>query len=109
MSTVLNELFYYVGEKPPALNCGYYADDGTLLPAPLAGAALVACCRVDAATEFNVTCTNAGDGTFTVDWPTGTSAFAAAGTMRVDVRVTVGAYVWYLPRFSIPVISRDAA
>ena len=95
-------LYYYVGEKPPALPCRYETKEGVLITS-ISGATLTAKCKLDSATEFDVTCTNPGDGTFTINWGTGTSSFAAKGSLRVRVKVVSGSYTWYMPAFSIPV------
>jgi len=105
MSVIPRELYYFVGEKPPALPCRYETDAGVLIDS-ISGATLTAKCKVDEEDEFTATCTNADDGTFTIDWATGTSSFAAAGAMRIDVLVAVGDYTWYMPRFSIPIKAR---
>ena len=99
------ELFYYVGEKPPALPWRYEDKDGTLI-ATISGADIVAKCKVDENDEFDVTCTNTGDGTGTVDWATGTSSFEHAGIMKIDMEIDDGTRVWFMPRFSIPVKTR---
>lgn len=105
MSTIPKEMYYYVGEKPPALPCRYEDDKGNLITS-IEGATLTAKCKIDEAAETSVTCTNADDGTFTIDWSTVTSDFTAAGAMRIDILVAVGAYEWYLTRFSIPIKTR---
>jgi hypothetical protein len=110
--SVPGDLFYYEGEKPPPLPCRYEDDDGALITS-IAGttiAALVKCDK-DATAEATVTCTNNDDGTFTIDWPTGTSAFAldsgeVEGSMKVDIRVTDSPRVWYMDRFSFPIKAR---
>jgi len=99
-------LFYYVGEKPPALTL-YYRDESGALITTIAGATLTAKCQLgDSGTEFDVGCTNTGDGSFTIDWPAGTSSFVATGALRVDIQVEQGAYVWYMPRFAIEIRER---
>jgi hypothetical protein len=105
MIMVPRELFYYVGEKPPPLPCRYETNEGVLI-ASIAGATLTANCKLDGGTAFDVTCTNVGDGTFTINWNTTTSSFVAKGSLRVDVKVVSGAYTWYMPRFSIPIKER---
>lgn len=105
MSIVPRELYYYVLEKPPALTCRYETKEGALVTS-IVGATLHAECKIDGETEFEVDCTNTGDGTFTINWPTDTSRFAVKGSMRVDIKVAQGAYVWYMPRFSIPIKER---
>lgn len=105
MSIIPRELYYYVGEKPPALPCQYETDAGIPIIS-IAGATLTAKCKVDEAAEFNVTCTNADDGTFTINWSTVTSSFAVAGAMRIGVLVALGDYEWYMPLFSIPIKAR---
>lgn len=102
--------YYYVGEKPPALPCRYEDEDG-VLDASIAGATLTAKCRIDAGTEADVSCTNAGDGTFTINWATGAnpSSFTAAGVMRIDIEVDDTTRVWFMPRFSLNVIDRALA
>jgi hypothetical protein len=105
MGMVPSDLYYVVGEKPPPLPCRYETNGGALITS-IAGATLTANCKLDSGTAFDVTCTNAGNGTFTINWSTDTSNFAAAGALRVDVRVVSGAYTWYMPRFSVPVKAR---
>jgi hypothetical protein len=102
-------LYYWVGEKPPALPCRYEDEDG-VLDASIAGATLTAKGRVGENAEFDVACTNTGDGTFTIGWATGVSAssFAHAGTMRIDIEVDDGTRVWFMPRWSIPIRDRAA-
>jgi hypothetical protein len=105
MPVVSSETYYYVGEKPPPLPCRYQTDKGALINS-IAGATLTAKCKTDGATEFDVACTNSGDGTFTINWGTSTSSFAVAGSMRIDIQVSDGTRVWYMPRFSLPVYNR---
>lgn len=105
MPQVPSELFYYVGEKPPALPCGYYDDNDNLITS-IAGATLTAKCKIDEAAEADVSCTNNDDGTFTIDWSTVTSDFMSAGVMRIDIEVDDGTRVWYMLRFSLPVRTR---
>lgn len=104
-----SELYYWSGEKPPPLEIGYYDDDDNLITS-ISGAGLSAKTKIDSAAEVAITMTNNDDGTMTIDFPTGTSAFVLAadkdGVMRVDVEVTQSPLVWYLPRFSIPVKKR---
>lgn len=110
--SVPRDLFYYVGEKPPPLPCRYEDDDGNLITS-IAGNTLKALCTCDkdATGEQEIACTNNGDGTFTIDWPTGTSAFALdtgeeEGSMKVDIRVTDTPRQWFMDRFSFPVKAR---
>lgn len=102
-------LFYWVGEKPPALPCRYEDENGDLI-ASIAGATLTAMCKIDTETgaEVSVPCTNAGDGTFTINWASGAnpSTFTKEGAMRIDVKIVQGDYTWYLDRFSIPIKER---
>jgi len=102
MTMVPPDLYYIVGEKPPALPCRYETKEGVLI-ASIAGATLTANCKIDNETAFDVTCTNTGDGSFTINWGTGTSSFAKKGSMRIRVKVVQGAYTWYMPAFSIPI------
>lgn len=105
MPIVPNDLYYFVGEKPPPLLCRYETKEGVLITS-IAGATLAARCKLDSGVEFDVACTNTGDGTFTINWGTGTSSFVAKGALRVDVKVVAGSYEWYMPRFSIPIKER---
>ena len=110
MPIVPKELYYYVGEKPPALPCRYEDKDG-VLDASISGATLTAKCSIDGGTEFDVACDNtAGDGTFTIGWAVGVTAssFAAEGTMRIDVEVDDTVRVWYMPRFTLAIRDRTA-
>lgn len=109
MVKIPENLFYWAGEKPTPFPCRYEDENGVLITS-IAGATLTALCKIDTETgaEVAVTCTNAGDGTFTVNWAKGASAstFTKAGTMRVDVKVVQGDYIWYMDRFSIPIKER---
>ena len=102
-------LYYWEGEKPPPLTIRYEDDDGNLVTT-ISGATLSAKTSIDGATEVSVTMTNNDDGTATIDWPTGTSAFVLAGEkdgiMRIDVQVVDSPNEWFLPRFSIPIKKR---
>jgi len=104
-----DDLYYWEGEKPPPLTVNYEDDNGVLITT-ISGATLSAKTSIDGATEVAVGATNNDDGTLTIDWPTGTSAFVLAGTadgiMMVDIEVTQAPLVWFLPRFSIPVKKR---
>jgi hypothetical protein len=106
------DLYYYNGEKPPALTVEYRDDDGDLLTS-IAGATLSAKTSIDGASEVSVGATNNGDGTLTIDWPRDPSAsvFVLAsgvetGIMRIDIEVDDGSGPWYLPRFSLPIKRR---
>ena len=106
---VPKDLFYYVGEKPPSLPCDYVNKNNVIITDAFDGATLVALCKIDAATEFSVPCTNPATGSFTIDFATGAnpSSFAAAGSMRIDVKVTDGGtHEWHLPRFSFEIRPR---
>jgi len=109
MIRVPENLFFWVGEKPTATPCRYEDLDGALI-ASIAGATLTAQCKIDTETgaEVAVTCTNTGDGTFTINWAKGVTAsnFTKAGSMRIDVKVVQGDYTWYMDRFSIPIRDR---
>lgn len=109
MVRIPENLFYWVGEKPPALPCRYEDENGSLIPS-IAGATLTAMCKIDTETgaEVAVACTNGGDGTFTINWAKGVnpSTFTKAGQMRVDIKVVQGDYSWYMDRFTLPVKER---
>ena len=111
MIRIPDGLYYLHGETPPALPCRYEDKEGDLITS-ISGATIAAKISIDGATEASVSCTNNDDGTFDIDWPTGTSAFALAtgvdlGTMRVDIEVDQGGgIVWYMPRFSLPIKRR---
>jgi len=106
-------LYYWHGEKPPPLPFEYVNEQGDLITS-ISGATLTAKTSIDGAAEADVDCTNDGDGTGTIDWPTGgdASAFALAdgvneGVMRIDIEVDEGTgTVWYLPRFTLPILRR---
>ena len=104
------DLYYWEGEKPPALNIRYEDNNGVLITT-ISGATLAAKCKIDAQSEFSETMTNNDDGTMTIDWNTTTSRFdldtsTIDGIIRIDVEVTQGSNVWFLPRFSLPVKKR---
>jgi hypothetical protein len=103
------ELYYWEGEKPPPLVINYEDEDGDLITT-ITGAALVAKTKIDTEDEADVTMTNNDDGTMTIDWPTGTSAFTVPtgnrAAMRIDIQVTQGSNVWYIQRFTIPIRKR---
>jgi len=107
MPVVPKNLYYYVGEKPPPLPCRYQDDAGDLITS-ISGTTLVAKCKLGSGgTPFDVSCTNNDDGTFTIDWPTGTSAFAAKGSLKIDIEVTDTPRLWYMNRFSIEIKDRS--
>lgn len=108
MPVVPKHLYYYVGEKPPALPCEYKDEDGVLVSTPLNGATLTAKCSVDGGAEFDVDCTNDNDGNFTINFATGVdpSSFATEGMLRIDVEVDNSPQLWFLPRFSLPIRTR---
>jgi hypothetical protein len=103
------DLYFWEGEKPPPTTVRYEDADGNLITS-IAGATFSAKTSIDGAAEVAVTCTDGGDGTLTIDWPTGTSTFVLAGTkdgtIRILVEVTQGANVWFLPMFAVPVKKR---
>jgi hypothetical protein len=106
----LNELYFWEGEKPPPTTIRYEDEDGTLIP--ISGATMVAKAKIDNESETDITMTNNGDGTATIDWSLVTSDFIlpagrARSTMRIDIEVTDGSEVYFLPRFSVPVLSRS--
>ena len=105
MPKVPSDLYYLVGEKPPPLPLGYY-DKVNELVTSIASATLTAKCSVDGGTEFDVSCVNNDDGTFTIGWSSVTSDFVTAGSMRIDIEVDDGTRVWFMPRFSVPVKAR---
>ena len=103
-------IFYWEGEKPRPLTIRYVDENGDL-DASIAGATLVAKTKIDEAAEADVTMTNNGDGTATIDWPTGTSVFVVTSGrsesfMRIDIQVTESPKVWFMDRFQIPVKKR---
>ncbi len=104
------DLYFWEGEKPPATTIRYEDEDGNLITT-IAGAGFSAKTKIDEASEVAVTCTDGGDGTLTIDWPTGTSTFVLTGTkdgrIRIDIEVTQGSNVWFLPRFAVPVKKRN--
>ena len=103
------DIYFWEGEKPQPTTIRYVDRNGKLITT-IAGATFVAKTKIDEATEVDVTCTDGGDGTLTIDWPTGTSVFILAGAidgvMRIDIEVTQAPNVWFLPRFAIPVRKR---
>jgi hypothetical protein len=111
MVSIPDGLFYYVGEKPPPLPCRFEDKDG-VLDASISGATITAKCKIDDASETSVSCTNNGDGTFTIDWDTGTSDFALPtgidkGLMRIDIEVAASPRLWHMDRVQIPVKRRS--
>jgi len=102
---VPTSLYYYIGETPPALPWRYEDEDGTLISS-ITGATITAKCKVDDNAEFDVICTNTGDGSGTIDWDTTTSEFAHEGVMQIDMEVDDGTRVWFMMRFSIPIKTR---
>jgi len=106
---MMNDLYFWEGEKPPATTVRYVDRNGALITT-IASAGLSALTKIDSATEVTVAMTNNDDGTMTINWPTGTSTFALTGAkdgvMRIDIEVTQGANVWFLPRFAVPVRKR---
>ena len=104
------ELFFYVGEKPAPTVCTYEDEEGDLI-ADISGATLVAKISIDGATEVEVPCTNNGDGSFTIDWPTGTSVFILdadrdSGTMTIDIEVSQSPLEYYLDRDTVKIKRR---
>lgn len=95
--TTIPVKYYYVGEKPPGTPCSYVDENGDLISS-LGGATEVAKTSINSAADVNVSCTDGGDGSFTIDWPKGASAsaFTAVGTMRIRIWVTQGDYAYFL-------------
>lgn len=103
MPIIPDRLKYVVGEKPPALPCGYY-DKDDVLDDSIASATLTAMTWINSASSpTNITCTNNDDGTFTIDWSTVTSDFTEAGTMKVRINVDDGTRSWYMDAFSLEI------
>lgn len=111
MSTRHADLYYYEGEKPPPTPVKYEDLNGSLI-ASISGAALSGKVKIDEESEITIDMTNNDDGTMTLDWDTGTSQFIIPASndgdavMRIDIEVTQGAAVWFLPRWSVPVRKR---
>lgn len=109
-ATFPEDLFFYHGEVPPPTPFRYEDANGDLDDS-IAGATITAKISIDEATEVNVSCTNTGDGSGTIDWP-GTSVLLLAdgvneGQMRIDMEIDpAGDQKWYLQRVSIPLIRR---
>lgn len=106
------DLIYWEGEKPPPLAVRWEDQNGNLITT-ISGAVLAAKTKIDEEAEVSVPMTNNDDGTMTINWPA-TSVFiipAAGGretaTMRIDIEVTQGALVWFLPRFTVPILKRN--
>ena len=89
--------YFYVGEKPPPTNCRYVDAVGDLIT-DISGATLTAKTSIDDGANVDVSCTNADDGTFTIDWPDGASpsVFTASGSMRIKIHVSHGDLDYYL-------------
>lgn len=104
-----DDLYYYEGEKPPPLAINYVDRNGTLVTT-IPSVTARALTSIDEAVEVAVAMTNNGDGSLTINWPTGTSVFVLTGeidgVMRVDIEITQGSTVWFLPRFAVPVRKR---
>lgn len=110
--SIPDDLFFYVGEKPPPTPWRYEDNDGNLDPS-IAGATITLLVNIDgdAGAEQSITCTNADDGTGTIVWPTGTSAMKLdtgidRGTMRCDMHIVASPLDWFMDRFSLPIIRR---
>lgn len=107
MSTRHGDLYFYEGEKPPPTPWRYQDENGNLITTGLSGATIVAKTSIDGAANVDVTCTNTGDGTGTIVWPTGTSRFILAGTIdgtiKIRLEVSNAPEVWSLPMTSVPV------
>lgn len=103
------DLYFWDGEKPPATTVRYVDRNGVLITT-IVGATFSAKTRIDKGSEVAVTCTDGGDGTLTIDWPASSIFTVTAGrersVMRIDIEVTQGALVWFLPRFAVPIIKR---
>lgn len=96
---------YYVGEKPPPTTVRYEDENGDLISS-ISGATITAITSINGAANVIVSCSNNGDGTFTIDWPSGAddSVFTEAGTMKIQFNIVHGDYDYYLkPAISIPV------
>lgn len=103
---VPNELFFYVGEKPPATLCEYVDKNKALVSASISGATLTAQTWINDGAQVDQSCTNNDDGTFQIDWPVDTdpSAFTVAGAMKIRIKVVNGVYTWYMkPSVSVPI------
>lgn len=97
---------FYVGEKPKPTAFEIRKSDGTL-DTSFNSATFTAYHKNETQSEGNFACTNNGDGTGTIDWPTDTSVFVEKGTIRVDIEATEGAYLTWLPRMVFPVEERS--
>lgn len=104
------DLYFWEGEIPDPTTFRYEDKDGKLITS-IAGATLTAKCKIDSATEFDVSCTNNGDGTGTVDWPDPSKFVlvspAIRSEMRVDIQVVQAPKTWFLPRWTAPIKKRS--
>lgn len=82
---------FVVGEKPRPTPFFFRLPDGTL-DTQWNGWTFTAYVQNNSEAESSFACTNNGDGTGSIDWPTAASKFIAAGVVRVKLRAINGAY-----------------
>jgi hypothetical protein len=100
------DIVFYVGEKPKPTAFEIRKADGSLDTA-FNSATFVAWVKNENNNESSFACTNNGDGTGSIDWPTDTSVFISGGTIRVDMQAAEGSYITWLPRMVFPVLERS--
>ena len=96
---------FFVGEIPKPTP-GRYEDKTGALDTSIAAATLTCEISVNGAAHESISCSNPGDGTFTIDWPTGATKFDAVGTLKFQVWATEGSNVWAIGDIiSIPIVA----
>lgn len=94
---------FYVDEIPKPTPCRYEDKTGAL-DASIAAATLTAHISVNDGTHESISCSNPGDGSFTIDWPTSATKFTGAGTVKFQIWAVEGSNVWAIGDIiSIPI------